>query len=160
VRTTRKVLSQSVNGAPVSSQVHRTQDGYHADDSDLPDFILGKSPAPAPKIPDRPIPPPTTRELVREAAARETIIHKENREALAEGRRIYIKSKKRDQMFRWLLELHDSPALNPWERGFCFSLLVKFRKYKRVKWITEKQYQCLARIAQKRQAYAHDRHAN
>jgi hypothetical protein len=123
---------------------------FQADDSDLPDFIMGTADAPATKEVGRPIVPPTARELVRERVAHERQIRKENQEVIDQGRKVYVKSSKKKQMFEWLLRLHDSPQLNPWERGFVLDLLVKFKRYRRVKWITQKQYTCLARIADKR----------
>jgi hypothetical protein len=68
---------------------------YQATDDDLPDFIQGKADAPSPTEPKRPLVPATPRELQRERQTHERRIQKENKEAIQEGRKVYIKSEKK-----------------------------------------------------------------
>lgn len=70
------------------------------------------------------------------------------------GRKKYIRGRKRRHMDAWLFALREQDArkrMNTWERGFFDSLSQKFEAYgaDSVKWITERQYECLKAMSKK-----------
>ena len=143
---------------------------YDAQDDDLPDFFqTGKLPAKS--VPDpakmaeaaTQLHYPRTKvmsELEKQRARWEK--REEKSPTVSDGdaeaaahRKVYVKSAKTAQMHDWLSDLDKRRGqllvqLTPWELRFFDDMSRKFRRYyPQVKWITEKQYRALERIAVK-----------
>ena len=134
---------------------------YRATDNDLPDFLFtGELPKPTAHH------DPTLRaetalrlhypgvEEKRGAKKRERAIRADWRaqaQASDSARRIWIRSNKRREMFVWLHALSAQGCesrMNGWEQRFFRDLAAKFDCwYPHVRWVTERQYQCLRVLA-------------
>ena len=86
----------------------------------------------------------------RKGAQEETVTQSKLDER--DRRRVFVKSGKTGQMRQWLTNLRPRRGqlraeMSEWEFKFYMDMARKFEKYAKVKWVTEKQYRALERIA-------------
>lgn len=79
------------------------------------------------------------------------------------NRKIYVRQEKHNQMRLWIFSLARVAQwvrqdLSPWEKQFLNQCYRKFKKYPKIKWVTENQYQALRVIAAKFLAEQGDYH--
>jgi hypothetical protein len=91
-------------------------------------------------------------ETERERKRYEKSAMQDARESLDAVRKIYIRGKKLNYM-RLLLLSHKAQdtvkRMNQFESSFITGLTIKFEKYKKVRWITKKQYLVLIEISKR-----------
>lgn len=132
---------------------------YKASDDDLPDFLSGDGTSPKDDTLARIVGAHLFYPVIPSPKEQEEIdrrVEKNRRKDLQsqerEFRRVYVRGKKLDQMRTWLdalASMNPKPYLTPWEKNFVIDLYVKFKRYKRIRYVTHRQYESLESCAAK-----------